>query len=320
MPRLSADSPVLARWWWALSVGGLGLLIASGAKRFLLWKQINDLWGASPWEAFAHLHAHALRLLVMQPVLLTAKLGIDADLVFSCFCLLCLVVAGVALGRAAGKAPAAAPAAFTSLALAALPMYGRVVPAFTAVALVLAAGRQPGAWRWMAWVLAFLLGSVSSGTFAVVILLLLVTGLVALAEAASQWTRRTLALVLVAALPVVLGLLALLTAYTIKALRCFEGDPWQLLTQGWGKVILDIRERAGDGPTLVLVAGALTGAGWWCLRGTAAGLSRLERAALIIPVVVGLTGYNSFALIVPPLVLVALRRWDVTDRARIMRH
>ena len=315
---MSADLPsrTLARWWWLAAVGGLALLIGTGAKRFLLWKQINDLWGASPWEAFVQLHAHALRLLVMQPVLLVAKLGIDADLVFSGFCLLCLVVAGVALGRATDRTRAwLAPAAFTALACASLPMYGRVVPAFTAVALVLAAGRAAGPWRWAAWVAAFFLASVSSGTFAVVILLLLVQGLVAMVEAAGTWSRRTLVLVLAAAAPVGLGLLALLTAYTVKALRCFEGDPWQLLTQGWGKVLLDIRERGGDVATLLLAAGLLAGAVWWCARGTLAGLSRLERAALVIPAVVGLTGYNSFALIVPPAVLLFLRWWVAGRRA-----
>jgi len=315
---MSADlsSRAVARWWWCAAVGGLALLIGTGAKRFLLWKQINDLWGASPWEAFAHAHAHALRLLVMQPVLLVAKLGIDADLVFSVFCLLCLVVAGWALGRAAGgDRPWAAPAAFTALACASLPMYGRVVPAFTAVALVLAAGRATGPWRWVAWVAAFLLASVSSGTFAVVILLLLVQGLVAMIAAAGTWSRRTLVLVLAAATPVVLALLALLVAYTVKALRCFEGDPWLLLTQGWGKVLLDIRERGGDAATLILGAGLLAGAGWWCFRGAVDRLSRLERAALVIPVVVGLTGYNSFALVVPPAVLAGLRWW-AAERGR----
>ena len=307
-----------------LAVVAYATLIVMGGKRFLLWPQITDLWGASVWEAVIHLHPHAPRLFLMQPVLWLAKHGVDRDLAFSGMCVLCLVVGAFLIAKAAGTAlskdfgPLRLPA-FIGLALLALTMGGRMIPAFTAVAVLLAVHRRPPslAWNLAAHAAALLLASVSSGSISVIIVLVLLSGLSSIVNNWGtqdpwwRWISGTAFAVLV------LTLLAVVMVYADKALRSFDGDVWALFTQGWGTAILGIRERAGSGPTIILLLGGILWVAWWTwcggrtayIRPDDLALNRMERAALTVPFIVGLTGFNSWSLIIPAAILACLVWW-----------
>jgi hypothetical protein len=304
--------------FWGVVLAYAGLII-SGAKRFVLWQQITDLWGASPWEAIAQGHFHAPRLLLMQPVLWLAKRGVDQDLAFSLMALACLVGAAWALARCV-DATTWRPwrlVTFLGVALPALTMGGRVVPAFAGLALVLLAARRGQTWQVAAGALAGIwLASVSSGTLAVVVAIVVV--LMALAVPTlirGRWAWMALPALGLCAV----GLIAVVAAYADKALATFDHNGWQLLTQGSGTVVLAIRERAGSSATVILMLMGFLWSTWWCQRGAtstaALRATRLERAALLIPVWIGLTGYNSFALVIPPALVMTVL-WAQRERAQ----
>jgi hypothetical protein len=156
-----------------------------------------------------------------------------------------------------------------------------------------------------------------------VIALVLLAGIDALVGHLPTMTTRGRTLSLVGFGLVGSALIALVMTYTDKALRCFAGDPWALLSQGWGTAVLGIRERTGDGPALALLAGGVAWAGWWTWTGgrrgrpDGIGLQRIERGALTIPFVIGLTGFNSWSLIIPGGLVAALVWWHQSPRSSL---
>jgi hypothetical protein len=197
-------------------------------------------------------------------------------------------------------------------------MNGRLVPAMFAVALVLAirsATRDSASsplglgWVLTGQALAALLASVSSGTFAVVAGLIVWSWVGDARRLLRGWLGWS---------AVVIGFLGLGAGVAFlghKALRFFADDAWAVLGHGAGVFVLALRHAVAEhtGHMMGNIAGILAILGWcgflfwWCVRGQhSPRLRPLDRAAIALPLALGLFGWATLTLALPGLVLAGL--------------
>lgn len=85
-------------------VGLYAVILLLGLKEFSLWGQITDLSGSNPFELLTQGHPHALRYMLMDPVILIADgLGGRYDSVFTAGVFFIIVVNGVLMARLANE-------------------------------------------------------------------------------------------------------------------------------------------------------------------------------------------------------------------------
>lgn len=81
-----------------LSVAALFIIL--GYKHFSLWSQITSLFGVSPLVLIEIFHPHALRYLVVYPVIKFSQVtGLDMDILFSLYVLVTLYVMSITLSN-----------------------------------------------------------------------------------------------------------------------------------------------------------------------------------------------------------------------------
>jgi hypothetical protein len=303
------ESPAVFR----AGLGLYALILALGLKQFLIWDQILELEDTPPGEIFGSLHPHAFRWLLMQPVMVLAKAGLNPHLIFTGECFVLIWATSLLLARAGSRIVGRSESAlriwvFLPLTLVTLTMNGRLIPAFFGLALLLALHLElaAGEVRRLGWLVAgqlvgLLAMSVASGTFAV--------GAVACAGAwgwllAVRWrepaTRRIL-LPLAALAGVAVAGLAI--ALFRKAARFFGDDPLQVLNHGAGALLLGHGRVAtlGGVAAIVLVAVVLVAA----IRLPAGPNGWQVRLPVAASLVFGLFGWSTLVACLPAVVLLA---------------
>jgi hypothetical protein len=171
---------------------GFALLIASGAKHFVLWSQITDIldvcgrdaadyFGKNPFELFGTHNPHALRFLVMWPMVEFAMgFGLNLDSVFSWLLFFLLyVITDISVRILLLLRPTDVHSRWERTWLIsiwisiALLMNGRLIIAFLGITIIMYAQisilslRQKTGWLLILQFMGLFLCSVSSGTFAV---------------------------------------------------------------------------------------------------------------------------------------------------------
>ncbi len=307
--RRRLESPAAFHW----GLGIYAVILALGLKRFLVWDQILVLEDDNVWALFSALHPHALRWLVMQPTLAFGPVAPDA--VFTVICWFLIWATTVLLARV-GALAAAIPGRESALriwlllplALATLIMNGRVIPAFAGLALLTAihvehaAGRP----RKLAWILVgqavgLLLMVVTSGTFAVgvIVVLISLTGILR-----PYWreprTRRLLVPLLVGSGLLLGGVCFILVR---KVVTFFHNNPLSVLEHGLGGQFLCL----GTAPALAACLLTVVAAGLWAWRWPQPRYYGLHlRVPIAASVVLGLVGYATLTTALPLLLLMGV--------------
>ena len=311
--RHRLESPSAFHW----GLGIYALILALGLKRFLVWDQILVLEDASVWAVFSSFHPHALRWLVMQPTLAFGPVAPDA--VFTVICWLLIWATTVLLARV-GALAAAIPGREAALriwlllplALATLTMNGRVIPAFAGLALIIAiqVEQAAGRPRQLVWILVgqavgLLLMSVTSGTFAVGMVAVLVSWAgVVHARFRNPQIRHRLG-PLIVPLSVGIGLLFGGASFILarKAVGFFHGAPLSVLDHGLGGQFL----RLGAAPAIAGCLLTVLAAGLWAWRWPQPrhyGL--LLRVPIAASAILGLVGYATLTTALPLLLLMGV--------------
>ena len=305
--------------WWLAAFSYVACTFL-GVIQFSLWDQVADLWTAQV-DIFGALdHAHGLRYLLVYPVYIISDwVGIDPDLAYS-------VAAGMmtlgtahlvaaTIGRLRGSehqtwgVTLVVGALFITVSLF---MNGRIVPAMLGISLLL---HLLVKWeiqtpRWSSAIaqilFAFLLVSVSSGTFIVALLVFynwLVYHTISLVRQ-KEFHKREAMLLLTSGL--FLALIAPLTLALFEKNLSFFGNglegAFDMLSHGIGSFISGIDVFVGI--LLFMVAIALITGSQFAMRSF--GLVRLPIYFTLVGSVGGLFGYSTLTMSLPPLVVLGV--------------
>ena len=304
------ESPAAFR----VGLGLYALILALGLKQFLVWDQILTLEDSNLGEVFGARNPHALRWVLMQPVMAFARAGLNPHLVFTGVCFVLIWATTLLLAQAGSRVAERSPSAlriwvFLPLALATMTMNGRLIPAFFGLALLVALHLElaTGAVRRLGWLIAgqvvgLLAMSVSSGTFAV--------GAIACAGAwgwllVTRWhepfTRRVL---LPLAACAGLAVAGLAIALFRKAARFFGDDPLQVLNHGAGALLLGHGRVVTMGGVAAVVLAALIFV--VAIRIPARPQGWQVRLPIAASLVFGLFGWSTLVTCLPAVILLGV--------------